>query len=556
MRILICSNAYPPDFVGGAELIAHYQGLTLRAAGHEVRAFAGDTRGTAPRYATADGDCDGIPVRRIRLTADDFNPAHANFCHPAVEASFAALVSDFRPDVVHFHNLIGLSVKIVHLAREAGATTVVTLHDHWGYCFKNTALVTEGEQCEDATACRRCQQVIDDGRGRRIPMRMRQDSFALLAGSVDAFVSPSRYLADSYVAAGFPAGRMHVVWNGIDVERFAKVRRVRSDGPLRFSFIGHFGRHKGVHTLLQALPLVSSRADLRINLVGDGEERADYERVLAANGWARRVRFWGKVDNSRIDDVYAETDVLVLPSIWRENQPVSITEAMASGCAVIASDMGGNCELVADGVTGYLFTAGDAAQLAERMSRFVDHPDLPERMGRDGRRRISPCSLQAQVGELLGVYSSAGRQSSPLRPQSPLVACFGDRVHADAALALDLIAGYCPEVPVRVTMSEWLTAAQLRSALALWVVDDRADVEEALALAAAYGLPLIVPAASEGLTWACRAARCGLHYADADEAAAGVAYLLTHDQDRMLLSNAARALHFGDDALRIAGQPP
>jgi len=542
MRILICCNVYPPKFVGGAELIAHFQGMALRAAGHEVRVFAGETHSGAPRYTTSDDEYEGIRVRRIRLTTEDFNPGHANFSHPAVERCFTALLEEFRPDVVHFHNLIGLSVTIVRLAHESGARTIVTLHDYWGFCLKNTGMKSESEQCADATSCSECRQHIDDGRQRRIPMRMRQDYFRLLPDGVDAFVSPSRYLADSYIAAGFPAARMHVVWNGVGVERFAGVRRVPSNHKLRLSFVGHFGGHKGVHTLLQALPLVSQRAKVRVNLVGDGEERGEYERMLSENGCGQHVRFWGKVDNSRVEKVYAETDVLVLPSIWHENQPVSITEAMASGCPVIASDMGGSRELIVDGVTGYLFKAGDAAQLAECISRFIDDPSLLERMGREGQQRMRPYSFHAQVQELQRIYSQPGPNEAPLQQKVPLVVCIGDRVQAAAAHALDLLPDYCSSHPVNVTMSEWLTAGQLRRAQALWVVDPSAPPEETLDFAAAHGLPLIVPAANDALAEACRSAGCGLYYEDADEAAASVAYLLGHEGDRVRLGRAAKSL--------------
>lgn len=542
MRILICCNVYPPKFVGGAELIAHYQGVALRAAGHDVRVFAGDTHTAAPRYATSDDDYEGIPVRRIRLTAEDFNPGHANFSHPAVERCFTALLCEFRPDVVHFHNLIGLSVTIVRLAREAGARTIVTLHDYWGFCFKNTGMKSESEQCIDATSCHECRQHIDDGRARRIPMRMRQDYFRLLADGVDAFVSPSRYLADRYVAAGFPSARMHVVWNGIDVERFARVRRAPSNHEMRLTFVGHFGGHKGVHTLLEALPFVSRRTNVRINLVGDGEERGEYERVLASNGCGQHVRFWGKLDNRRMEEVYADTDVLVLPSIWHENQPVSVTEAMASGCPVIASDMGGSRELVVDGVTGYLFKAGDATQLAERICRFVDDPSLLERMGRYGRQRMRPCSFQSQVLELLRIYAQPEPEESPAQGRVPLVVCVGDRVQADAAQALELLPDYCSSRAVNVTMSEWLTAGQLHTARALWVVDASAPIEETLDIAAVHGLPLIVPAANDILAETCRRARCGLYYEDADEAAASVAFVLDHEGEGLRLGRAAKSL--------------
>jgi len=538
MRILVCSNTYPPHFVGGAELIAHFQCKSLRREGHDVMVFAGESHSRNAHYQHSDDVYDGVPVRRVRLHAQDFSPAFANFSHPAVEQTFAALLDEFRPDLVHVHNVIGLSCSIVRMAHEWGAKTVVTLHDHWGFCFKNTAMKTEREPCVDFSACHECQEFVDDGRSRRIPIRFRQDYFTLFRDSVDAFVSPSRYLAGVYVSAGYPADRMHVVWNGIDVDRFSKIRRSRAEGEVRFSFLGHFGRHKGVHTMLEALPLLPAWARYRVNLVGGGEEREEYERILAASGCGRHVRFWGKIDNALVDEVYAETDVLILPSLWRENQPVCVTEAMASGCAVIASRTGGSVELVADGVSGFLYDAGDRAQLAGCMARFLDDPSLADRMGSEGRKRMADNSFAASARALTGIYRASTRNADPA---GTYVVCIGETIDAAATGALPLLSEYCNGAPVRITMAEWLTLQQIRSAQALWVVDPSLPTDEVAEIASRHALPLIVPARNAELTRFCRESRCGLYYESADEAAACVAHLVNHEEHRRQLASSLRA---------------
>ena len=88
------------------------------------------------------------------------------------------------------------------------------------------------------------------------------------------------------------------------------------------------------------------------------------------------VRFWGKIKD--ITDAYAQTDVLILPSIWPENQPVTITEAMAAKIPVIASNSGGIPELVDDEKTGLLFEAGNAQDLARKMLNIIQNPEKIE----------------------------------------------------------------------------------------------------------------------------------------------------------------------------------
>src|SRR5208337_832744 len=117
-------------------------------------------------------------------------------------------------------------------------------------------------------------------------------------------------------------------------------------------FIGYLGEHKGVHVLINALRRIDKRR-MTLNIAGDGALMDTYRQQVRSLGLEDTVKFWGKVAD--IERIYAQTDVLILPSIWPENQPLTIIEAMSSGIPVIASDIGGIPELVDDGIDGYLF---------------------------------------------------------------------------------------------------------------------------------------------------------------------------------------------------------
>ena len=407
-KILICSNVYPPNFIGGAELIAHFQGKLLQERGHEVIAFTGDNVRNDKRYALAEDMYEGLTVFRVCLHPQDYQWDLINFSHPAVDAHFTRLIDEFSPDVVHMHNIIGLSTGIIHIAKNRGAKTVLTLHDHWGFCYKNTLLKRGSEICRDYSRCAECMPFVRDETGRNIPIRMRQDFLNLQLQEVDAFISPSLYLAQAYISAGIPIGKMNVIWNGVDVARFTRVVKKPREGKVRFTFIGYFGFHKGINVFLDALSLIRTPDRVSVNLVGAGEQTDSLRDKIATLGLSRVVRFWGKVDNSRIEEVFAETDVQVLPSLWPENQPVSITEAMATRTAVIASAIGGIPELVMDGYSGYLFTPGNAAQLAEKMVEFISHPERIELFGQRGFERIADKSFGEQLERVCELYEGIG----------------------------------------------------------------------------------------------------------------------------------------------------
>jgi glycosyltransferase involved in cell wall biosynthesis len=247
-------------------------------------------------------------------------------------------------------------------------------------------------------------QFVDDGPAqRKIPIRMRKDFFKYQLEAVDAFISPSLYLAGAYVRAGVPLERMHVIWYGIDVERFSKIQKLPSTGPIRFTFVGRLGVHKGTDILIRALRLVGARK-VFVNLVGTGEFEPQLREMVGEYDLYSKVKFWGQVDHRNVELILRETDVLVLPSIWPENQPVTITEAMASRIPVIASDIGGIPELVVNGENGYLFQPGSEVDLAEKMVAFVDRPDRLTTFGENGFERIKDKTYEHQVDRIAQLY--------------------------------------------------------------------------------------------------------------------------------------------------------
>lgn len=155
--VLLCSNFYPPNFIGGAELIAAHHAKTLQQLGHKPIVFAGQSEGDASRYAVVQDAFEGVPVYRVRLSAEDFDSRLVNFLHPPVDREFEKLLLECRPDVVHMHNMIGLSMGMIRTAKRLGVPTVITLHDFWGFCFKNTLIDSRNQICQDFSRCHECQ---------------------------------------------------------------------------------------------------------------------------------------------------------------------------------------------------------------------------------------------------------------------------------------------------------------------------------------------------------------------------------------------------------------
>jgi len=533
-KIVICCNVYPPNFVGGAELIAHSQARILKQMGHEVIIFTGDTHIHGERHSLKKETYENLTVHRIRLVAQDYQPEFINFTHQKVEEHFKSILDDFSPDIVHFHNIIGLSTGIIHIAKSRGIKTILTLHDHWGFCYKNTIIKRENEICNDHTKCSECIPFIQDEDRKNIPIGMRKDFIEMQLYDIDFFISPSQYLAEKYIQVGFPGEKFKVIWNGIDVKRFAGISKSKMKKKIRFTFIGYLGVHKGINILLNALPLLERKDLVQINLVGSGEMVDIYKQRVKSMGLNNIVKFWGKIENIYINDAYSETDVLILPSIWPENQPVSITEAMAARIPVIASNIGGIPELVEDGKTGYLFEIGNAEQLAHKMSEFILHPDKLQTFGENSFKKIEHNTFENQVNIIVKLYNEDSVCQTDQTYEETLILCSGKLVSSICTRAMDLLVQDHKQRIYRFVMNDWIQEDQFKKAKILWVVDEKINDKEVI-FGIENKIPLLVPENNVKLKKLCIEGNCGLYYKDALDAEVCLEFLINNEMERIAM---------------------
>jgi len=197
---------------------------------------------------------------------------------------------------------------------------------------------------------------------------------------------------------GIDAARVTVVGNGVDTERFtpgprndALARRLGlGTGPV-LGFIGSFYRYEGLRFLVEAMPDVRKQLPgAQLLLVGGGEEEPMLREMSASMGGS--VILAGQVPHREVLDYYSLLDVFVCPRLpMRLTElvtPLKPLEAMATGCPVLASDVGGLAELIEHGVTGLLFRAGSRAAFVEAASELGGSPELRGLLGKRGRQAV------------------------------------------------------------------------------------------------------------------------------------------------------------------------
>lgn len=529
LRILICSNLFPPHSVGGSEVVAYKQGSVLRRIGHDVRVFAGRLGPPRQRYRVTTETRD-FHTTWMSITPEDLGGHAQRLVNADAEREFSRVLDEFRPDVVHFHNVTGLSIAVIAACRRRGIPTVMTLHDYWGVCFKNLMIKNDGSLCATGGFdCLGCAEVLAGAP--LLPSPVRNGHILLALRTVDRFISPSHYLAERFAANGLPADRMHVIRNGIDFERFgAAPRRNGGNGGFTIGYIGQLIKHKGVEILLRSLAFMSE--DIQLIVVGDGEQGGHLRELCRELDLDRRVTFAGLVDNRRIAKFYEKMDVVIVPSVWPENSPVVITEAMASGIPVVASDIGGIPELVEDGITGFLIPPRNIRALAERVEYLHAHPEERRQMGAKATERIREHELGQQVAEVLEVYKGVVNRERGERPDlGPEIILYHgandwdfplrDLIHQVASLDRER-ARRLVVCRVDLVGPETIDEAKL-----MIVPSANRDSFQHACEALGRGLPLVVHETVRELRELCIASKAGLFYAGRDELRACLDLLLS-----------------------------
>jgi glycosyltransferase involved in cell wall biosynthesis len=230
-----------------------------------------------------------------------------------------------------------------------------------------------------------------------------------LGGAVLVNATPIR---DALIAEdGFKPEKLRVIHNGVDIEKF------HASGDERDQLFPGVGRGKlivlvgNMHTDVKGHPWLIASApavvrdfpSARFVLAGDGEQRPRFEQQVAKLGLEQNFLFLGR--RTDIPKILACCDIAVLPS-RAEGLPNAVLEYMAAGLPTIASRVGGNGELIEDGVTGLLVPSEDSAALSDALLAVLRDPELARRVAQNGREfTIRNFSFERLVREVDGLYS-------------------------------------------------------------------------------------------------------------------------------------------------------
>ncbi|MGB3073130.1 MAG: glycosyltransferase [Candidatus Moraniibacteriota bacterium] len=307
-----------------------------------------------------------------------------------------ALIEEFKPEVAHLHNTYHqLSPSILWTLRKHGVRIVMTLHDY-KLISPNYSLLVRGRIWDHTSGLRAIiDRAVQDSYLKSLVCAM-EKWFHVMIGSyrnVDAYIAPSRFLIEKFHAAGFPYPITHVV-QPIQPFPTAPVPAVRK----YLLFIGRLSKEKGLATLIEASRLLSGAEPLKI--IGTGpEEMLLREQVKGIPN----IEFLGYQTGEVWERALREASALVIPSIWYENMPYVVLEALSRGTPVIASNLGGVPERIQEGENGFLFEPGNTEDLVRAIRTLIEYPD-PVTLSKRAYESVADVRPEAYYQTILRLY--------------------------------------------------------------------------------------------------------------------------------------------------------
>lgn len=263
-------------------------------------------------------------------------------------------LKEYKPDILHHHHPSGrLDFNIRRFQKNLNIPTICTVH-------------------------------MSVGSKKYFVDKIMHTFFKLVRGNfkkVNCYVAISKFVKKQLIEiGGVPEDKIVLLYAGVDTDIFKPLPREAHD-TLEITFVGQIMLEKGIDLLIDTVIELSKTRKVRLNIVGDGNLKGMLQKRTAG---IEAINWVGYLNGqAKVAEYYANSDVVVLPNRWDEAFSYIPLEAMASGTAIVASNVGGNAEAIVDGVTGRLFDKDKPETL---MAILRDTPmETFWEMGRKGR---------------------------------------------------------------------------------------------------------------------------------------------------------------------------
>jgi glycosyltransferase involved in cell wall biosynthesis len=383
MKILQIAHSHPMFHAGGTEMVAmglHREALKVGHDSFFLGAADATQRNSNPGTNFLAISEDGRENVVWFPTFDRFDlQQHDSF---GGLREFRAFLETIRPDVIHVHHFLNFGLEAFFVMRDTipKARIILTLHDYYSICPSNGQLF----RYHDATRCDgpsliKCKQCFP----KRDPIAFKLRSLAIrnAINLCDIVASPSHFLkrlVEPHLRLRQP---IEVVENGYMGEHNALLPRQERVGPVRFGYFGNISEVKGLRSLLEAVELLSREGVSNFHVHVHGQQLFEDKVLSEAIAHAKQkhlniITFCGGYNANEIASRMAAVDAVIFPSIWWENAPLVIYEALSMQRQVLCYPHSAAVEILNKNGVGIIASETTSIALANSMKRLIDNPDL------------------------------------------------------------------------------------------------------------------------------------------------------------------------------------
>ena len=448
MKILLVVHTFLPKYIGGTEVCVFELAKEFIRKGHKVIVFCTD-----PLSSKKEGVIDSVKYRGIDVIAVNKNikmnlSFSDTYSDNKVILPFSKIIESFKPDVIHYHHFMHLSIEMVNIGKKYKIPQVYTLHDFWLQCIMHQRITTRGELCRsfDEEKCSQClSDIMNVGSLEDTPfdlkelmkspnkskfigialkklysrnlcklkfiknkgtylsiIKQRNISIRKAISKIDLLIFPTKFLYHEFLLWEIKPNKFILSSDGIDTKKFLNFKRMKSN-EVSFGYIGSIVKNKGLDMILKAWPKLD-KGNYSLKIYGGLSVDKKYSQyILNLSKNLKNIKFLGTFPSDKISEVYSKIDVLIVPSRWFENAPLVIRNALQTKTPIIAVNLGSIPELVFDGKNGKLYGNEDLKGLISQMNYFIKNPNIIDTMiGNFSKQK----SIEKNAEELLSSYKS------------------------------------------------------------------------------------------------------------------------------------------------------
>ena len=391
MKIAFITNLYPPNILGGAEIIVEKMALGMLENGHQPIVIT-----TSPDNDEHTFKQDNITIYQINTTKiyptykqTEVHPLKKPLWHlfdlwnkKTLNVIKEILIKE-KIDIVHINNYKGLSLSCFKAGKDLNIPVVYESHDFSLICPRANLIKGNNTLCQERKKI--CDIYVSQ-------------QHRLLNDNVDLLISPSNFMINKFKENNF--------FNNIPCTKiplcteYTPTKNKKEYNPINITYIGTLGKHKGVHTLIEAFKNINNE-NIRLNIIGKGYDEEEFKQMAQNDS---RIKFHGFVENQDIIQFYNMTNILVIPSICYDNSPLVIYESFSTGTPVVGSNIGGIPELIEDGINGFLFEAENSDDLKEKLVKIINDKDLLKQMEQNALKSLPENSMDVMIKKMIKEY--------------------------------------------------------------------------------------------------------------------------------------------------------